>query len=281
MPARVLLPSLAAAFAPLPTRMKTLTASGAGVLLESEDLSAPAFERRLGELLERYRFALIRGGLPSVREAVELLGRFGTINEAETRTDGAVIVDDGEQDEVFRSSAALPLHKDGLLTGFDIVLVGIYCIDFREVVDGRTYVSDANRALERMPAEHVAALREHGVEGLAVDGTGYYRAEYQENWHAVPAFRAREGREATLNLGLPHAPGEPESWRVRVAGVEPEESERILASLRAALLDPRYTYFHDWEEGDMLVLDNYAVLHGREAFSGRRRRLANIQVLAG
>ena len=259
--------------------METLTRSGAGVLVRPRALPHPAFTDELGALLARYRFVLVRGALPEQRDAVGLMSRFGPINNASTRSDGAVVVETRDDDEVFRSSAALPLHKDGLLTGFDITLVGIYCIDFKGITAGRTYVSDANRALERMPPEHVALLRENGIEGMPVDNTGYYKAAHML-WHPAPAFRARPGEPPTLNLGLPHAPGEPESWRVRVAGVSEARSDEVMRSLRAALLDEDYTYFHDWQEGDLLVMDNYAVLHGREAFEGQKRRLANIQVLA-
>lgn len=264
---------------PPPDTAKTLTASGAGVLVHADEVDRAALVAELQRRIDAFRFVVLRGALPRVADAVELLGRFGPVNEAETRRDGAIVVEDAKSDEVFRSHHALPLHKDGLLTGFDIVLVGIYCIDFQEVVGGRTYVSDANAALERMPADHLELLRRNGVEGRALDGSGYYREEYSA-WHKVPAFRARPGRAPTLHLGLPHAPGERESWRVRVAGVDAELSEDVLASLRAALLHPDFTYFHEWQEGDLLLMDNYAVLHGREAFTARRRRLANIQVLA-
>ena len=260
--------------------IETLTASGAGVLLEAPDLGHPDFTTRLREHLSAHRFALIRDAVRTSAEAVELMGRFGPVNDTHTRDDGVVVVDEADDGEVFRSSHALPLHKDGLLTGFDVVLVGIFCIDFKEVERGRTYVSDANRALERMPAADLEDLRAHGVEGLAVDSTGYYRPEHSETWHRVPAFVSRPGRPPTLNLGLPHEPGEPESWRVRVAGVEPARSEEILASLRAALLHEDFTYHHSWREGDLLVMDNYEVLHGRESFRAARRSLANIQVLA-
>jgi alpha-ketoglutarate-dependent taurine dioxygenase len=260
--------------------MQTLTRSGAGVLVAGADAADPGLPDRLRALLDARRFVVLRGALPRLEDAVALLSRFGPINHAETRKDGAVLVEAARDDEVFRSNHALPLHKDGILTGFDVLFVGIYCVDFREVSGGRTYVSDATMAVEDLPPEHLALLRERGVEGTAVDQTGYYRAEFQGAWHRVQAFKARPGRKPTLHLGLPHAPGEPESWRVRVPDVSAEVSEAVLRSLRTALLDPARTYFHAWEEGDLLLMDNYAVLHGREAFKGRLRRLANIQVLA-
>lgn len=260
--------------------MPPLTRSGAGVLLHPDDLAGRDPRPFLEEVLLASRFALLRGVVGDAKEAVAFLSAFGPINGAKTRRDGAVLVEDHADDEVFRSNEPLPLHKDGILTGFDVRLVGIFCADFVEVQGGRTYVSDATSALELIPAEDLDLLRGNGVEGMAVDTAGYYRSEYEEVWHPFPAFRAWPGREPTLSLGLPHAPGERESWRVRVAGVDAETNGRVLANLRAALLHDDVTYHHDWHEGDLLLMDNYAVLHGREGFTGTRRRLANIQVLA-
>jgi alpha-ketoglutarate-dependent taurine dioxygenase len=263
--------------------MTPLTRSGAGALLELD--SAPSGGRardriqELREILRQHRFALVRGGPRSVAEAVELLGQFGPINTAETRVDGAVLVDVGRNDEVFRSNEALPLHKDGLLTGFDVRLVGIYCVDFRDVVGGRTYISDANRALAKMDPTDLAILRRQGVEGLAVDRSGYFLEEHNRRWYRLPAFIDDANGQPCLHLGLPHAPGERESWRVRIPEVEPAVSDRVLGSLRKALFHEDFVYWHSWREGDLLLIDNYAVLHGREAFTGSRRRLANIQVL--
>ncbi|MHC4822386.1 MAG: TauD/TfdA family dioxygenase [Planctomycetota bacterium] len=258
----------------------TLTPSGAGVLLEGLDLERPADFAELQAQLERFRFVILRGATPDLKRAVDTMRRFGPINEAKTRDEGAVLVEDQGQEEVFRSSFPLPLHKDGLLTGFDVLTVGIYCVAFEDVQGGRTYVSDANLALERIDPEEVEILRQNGCEGQAVDHTGYYRPEWQDRWMRAPAFQARPGREPTLGLGLPHAPGEPESWRIRIADVPTETSDRILLNLRQALLDPHFTYFHEWRPGDLMLLDNYQVLHGREGFQAKRRALANIQVIA-
>ncbi len=260
--------------------MDALTASGAGLLLPAVDRTRPDLAAELLERLAVHRFLVIRGGLPDLPGTVELLSALGPINAASTRKDGAVMVEEHDDDEVFRSSAALPLHTDGVLTGFDVRYVGIWCSSFDGVVGGRTFVSDADRALLAAPAEHVEILRAQGIEVLAVDASGYYRSEYSDRWTRFPAFRARPGAGPSLAIGLPHGPGEPESWRIRIPDVDAALSDAILQSLRLALLDEAFTYFHEWRPGDLLLMDNDSVMHGREAFEARSRRLANIQVLA-
>jgi len=259
----------------------SLTTSGAGVLLEGPDVRAPGFAESMRAVLAERRFAVLRGSLPTLEDAIAAMRRLGPLNEAQARREGALIIEAGPHEDVFRSCGALPLHMDGLLTGFDVSIVGIYCVQFRDVVGGRTSVSDVQVAAREVPAADLALLRERGLDGLAVDNTGHYRSEFASAWHHFPAFRTRPGQAARLCLGMPHAPGEKESWRVRVADVSPEESARVFASLRRVFLDPRYHYVHDWREGDLLLMDNDAVMHGREAFQASSRRLANIQVLAG
>ncbi|HVJ91140.1 MAG TPA: TauD/TfdA family dioxygenase, partial [Labilithrix sp.] len=69
------------------------------------------------------------------------------------------------------------------------------------------------------------------------------------------------------------------SWLVRIPGIEEERSQEIFETLRSVLMSEKYCYYHDWNEGELLLLDNKRTLHGREAFQGQRA-LANIQVIS-
>ena len=53
----------------------------------------------LEDLVAAHRFLVIRGGVPTQSDAVELLAQLGPINEASTRQDGAVIVEEADDDE--------------------------------------------------------------------------------------------------------------------------------------------------------------------------------------
>jgi taurine dioxygenase len=50
-----------------------------------------------------------------------------------------------------------------------------------------------------------------------------------------------------------------------VHGMEPKESEKILADLRAHLYTPDQVYEHQWKRHDLLIWDNLAVQHARKA----------------
>jgi alpha-ketoglutarate-dependent taurine dioxygenase len=58
----------------------------------------------------------------------------------------------------------------------------------------------------------------------------------------------------------------------RVAGIEQQ--------LRDALYDPHHCYAHSWRAGDVVVADNYTLLHGREPYASKcGRHLRRVHVL--
>lgn len=55
-------------------------------------------------------------------------------------------------------------------------------------------------------------------------------------------------------------------------GLAPEQIEHFEQDLRERLHDPRYFYAHAWQQNDVVIADNFALLHGREAFASRCAR---------
>ncbi|GAA5089676.1 TauD/TfdA dioxygenase family protein [Nocardia iowensis] len=63
-------------------------------------------------------------------------------------------------------------------------------------------------------------------------------------------------------------------------GIAPEDGVRVMEDLRERLHDPRYCYAHPWETGDIVVVENHALLHGRNGFSGSaERHVQRIQIV--
>jgi alpha-ketoglutarate-dependent taurine dioxygenase len=63
-------------------------------------------------------------------------------------------------------------------------------------------------------------------------------------------------------------------------GVDADEAAELHRSLREALYAPESLYAHAWQTGDLVISDNYTLLHGREAFtSGAPRHLRRVHVL--
>jgi (5R)-carbapenem-3-carboxylate synthase len=170
----------------------------------------------------------------------------------------------------------MPLHRDGALMGNTIDLVGIFCVEYKDVTGGgRTFVSDVENACKEVPPEILEIVRERGIEGRPVDR---YYTKASDQWHRIAGF-AEVGGKSYLNVGFPYRPGEKASWMLRIPGVDDDRCQQMFETMRAILMSETYCYYHEWDEGDLLLLDNRRLLHGREAFRGQRA-LANLQVLA-
>ncbi|MBT6277968.1 MAG: TauD/TfdA family dioxygenase [Chromatiales bacterium] len=67
--------------------------------------------------------------------------------------------------------------------------------------------------------------------------------------------------------------------RSYVLGMEVAESDTLLDSLWAHATQPEFVYTHEWHAGDVLMWDNLALLHRRDAFApDTRRRLHRAQL---
>jgi alpha-ketoglutarate-dependent taurine dioxygenase len=65
-----------------------------------------------------------------------------------------------------------------------------------------------------------------------------------------------------------------------IAGLPPEEHPRFLEELRQLLYDPTVCYAHAWRDGDLLLADNHALLHGRNPFKADTpRHLQRIHII--
>lgn len=145
---------------------------------------------------------------------------------------------------------------------------------------GDTYFANMYAAYEGLPAK----LKKR-IEGLAAihdashNSAGLLRKGYEETvdvrntpgaHHPLVRTDPESGRRS---LFLGRRPGS------YVIGLEVAESEALLDSLWAHATQRRFTMEHRWRIGDVLMWNNYAVLHRRDAFDpGSRRRLHRAQI---
>ncbi len=65
----------------------------------------------------------------------------------------------------------------------------------------------------------------------------------------------------------------------RVVDATPETSQRILDEVWNHTENPKFTIQHSWQPGDVILWNNIAVMHKRDAFDNSlRRRLYRAQV---
>ena len=90
--------------------------------------------------------------------------------------------------------------------------------------------------------------------------------------HPLVITQAGTGRKV-LKLSPMHAQ--------RVHGMAAQESDALLHELADHLVDPRYSYFHRWRENDVIVWDNWRVIHSAAGVPFHVRRRAQRTTLLG
>ena len=60
-----------------------------------------------------------------------------------------------------------------------------------------------------------------------------------------------------------------------------DESDSLLEELAEHLCDPRYAYLHKWGQDDMVVWDNWRVIHGAAGVPLHCKRLAERTTIMG
>ncbi|MCB0411488.1 MAG: TauD/TfdA family dioxygenase [Bdellovibrionales bacterium] len=64
-------------------------------------------------------------------------------------------------------------------------------------------------------------------------------------------------------------------------GIPHGETDAFHRSLQEALYDSSNFYAHEWQDGDVVITDNFSLLHGREGFISKSpRHLQRVQVLS-
>jgi taurine dioxygenase len=139
---------------------------------------------------------------------------------------------------------------------------------------GRTYFVNCYAAYETLPEDTKRRIAGKTIkQGNVVDTAMKPRpgakldADVRElpgPSHPIVATHPKTGR-CMLYLGRRHS--------AYVNGLALEESEALLDELWSHATDARFGYAHAWQVGDVVVWDNQATLHRREAFDSSARRV--------
>jgi len=139
---------------------------------------------------------------------------------------------------------------------------------------GRTYFQNCYAAYETLSQDMKRRISGKTIkQGNVVDTAMKLRPGAQPDIdiralpgpsHPIIATHPRTGRPM-LYLGRRHS--------AYVNGLSLDESEALLDALWAHATDPRFGYAHNWAVGDVVVWDNQATLHKRDAFDSSSRRI--------
>jgi len=147
---------------------------------------------------------------------------------------------------------------------------------------GNTYFADMFAAYATLPADLKQAVAgKIAVHDASTNSAGMLRKGYQPVTDVREVVGARHplvrtdpktGRRA-LFLGR-----RPNSY---VLGLDVPASEALLDALWAHATQPRFAMCHAWKVGDLLMWNNLSVLHRRDPFDPRSRRVMHRSQIKG
>jgi taurine dioxygenase len=147
---------------------------------------------------------------------------------------------------------------------------------------GNTYFADMFTAYETLPEElKNAAAGKVAVHDASRNSAGMLRKGYREVTDVRETVGARHPLVRTdrqtggkaLFLGR-----RPNSY---VTGMSVADSETLLDALWAHATQKRFTMCHQWQVGDVLMWNNLAVLHRRDPFDPKTRRVMHRTQIKG
>jgi alpha-ketoglutarate-dependent taurine dioxygenase len=254
-----------------------------GILIEAQDRDNAIRDvgvDRLRELIRHERFLVLRGfrsfsGPEDFANYCESWGEisvwpFGKVLELVERNN--------PEDHIFDNNY-VPLHWDGMYRPQVPEYQLFHCVQAPLAGQGgRTTFSDTTLALKHAP-EH---LRKQWGK---VTGTYQRKMEFYDSktvspvvdvhpLRGFPIIRYNEPpREGFGNFLNPPT--------LQFSGIPEEELAEFHRSLREALYSPGNFYAHEWRPGDLVITDNFSLLHGRESFETKApRHLRRVHVLS-
>jgi taurine dioxygenase len=147
---------------------------------------------------------------------------------------------------------------------------------------GNTYFANMFEAYEALPADiKKAADGRVAIHDASRNSAGMLRKGYKENTdvrqtpgahHPLVRTDPESGRKALFLGRRPNA---------YVLGLEVTESEALLDALWAHATQPRFVMCHEWKVGDLLMWNNLSVLHRRDPFDPKTRRVMHRSQIKG
>lgn len=234
------------------------------------EIPARLFEERVG----RGGVVVARGFAPLDAETLPEFGRrFGEVLEWDFGEVNELRVQAGAKNYLY-TNREVPFHWDGAFAGRVPRYIIFQCESAApRGAGGETLFCDTRRLLARA----APAVRDSWGRVTVTYSTE--KVVHYGGTFTSPLLAAHPlGGGPVLRFAEPVEDLNP--VRLEIEGVAPEERAAFLLDMRRRLRDPEVCYAHRWRDGDILVADNHALLHGRRAFAeSAPRHIRRVNVL--
>ena len=182
------------------------------------------------------------------------------------------------EDHIFDNNY-VPLHWDGMYRPQVPEFQLFHCVKApKSSQGGRTTFSNTVSALEKASADVKALWKK-------VSGSYRRKMEFYDSLTVAPVVTTHPRRGfPVIRYNEPPSAGFGQFLNpptLDFTGVSTDEVGEFHRTLREALYAPENYYAHEWREGDLVVADNFSLLHGREAFETKApRHLRRVHVLS-
>ena len=239
------------------------------------DLSIPS----LRELFDKHHILLLRGfaGVTDGDELVHFSERWGEVSVWPFGKILELVQQEKPKDHIF-DNTYVPMHWDGMYRPEVPEIQIFHCVKAPQHQEGgRTVFSNTPEVIRQ-------ATEEDRRKWAQVTGHYERKMEFYHSKTIAPLVTEHPNKElSVLRYCEPPQHGDEDFLNhpnMSFEGVPQEEMSSFLKSFQDQLYAEKVTYSHQWETGDIVISDNYTLLHGREAFvSGSGRHIRRVQVL--
>lgn len=212
------------------------------------------------------RYVLLRGFAPlSTAAMVHMAGSLGQSLEWEFGAINELVAKPDAKNYIY-TTGAVPFHWDGAFVGKIPHYILFSCeVAPPENSGGETIFCDGARLL-RDATPQQRALWSKTFVTYTTEKVVHYGGSFTSPMIAPHPVSGEE----TLRFAEPVRDLNPVA--LAIPGMPSEQRDALIAEMASLLRNPRYFVAHAWRAGDVLVADNHALLHGRNAFvySGQR-----------
>lgn len=228
------------------------------------------------EKLEEYGFVVLE---PNGDESLSLEDIMGPLGEPVEYRYGTKLLQEqrSETDNSQFRTGAIPMHVDGVFNANGVRYIGLECLE-APPKGGETLISNSSSFFESAPHDLVTELRGIEIEYRS-NVSGFYIQRQEGNPVIAPIQVDPVTSGDALRVGVDYPEDSTRNFQASVVGYSRRQSLALFEQLDAVFQRPEVTYAHRWNEGQILIMDNLRVVHGRAAYhADTPRKLLRISV---